>query len=49
MREQLNLADDAFLGEAPAYLQSQLIIYIGNKRALLPLIAESVALVKSHW
>ena len=49
MREQLNLGGSAFLDEAPAYLQSQLITYIGNKRALLPLIAESVALVKSHW
>lgn len=48
MREQLSLADDTFLDEASAYLQSQLITYIGNKRALLPLIAKGVALVKAR-
>lgn len=48
MSEQLNLLDGAFLGEAPAYLQSQIITYIGNKRALLPLIAKGVAVVKER-
>lgn len=40
-------ADDS-LGESRDYLQSQLITYIGNKRALLPFIGQAVEMVKAR-
>lgn len=39
MASQLALALDPLPDERPAYLTDQLVTYIGNKRALLPLIA----------
>lgn len=43
---QLNLFSTTHLNENPAYLESQLITYIGNKRALLPFIGKGLELVK---
>ena len=48
MREQLSLVSEDFMEELPEYLQSQLITYIGNKRALLPFIGKGVDIVKSR-
>jgi adenine-specific DNA-methyltransferase len=43
---QLELLQPIEMGENPAYLQEQLITYIGNKRALLPFIGEAVRKVQ---
>lgn len=44
--QQLELLKPAEMGESPAYLQEQLITYIGNKRSLLPFIGEAVRKVQ---
>ena len=44
--QQLDLLTPAEVGENPAYLQEQIITYIGNKRALLPFIGEAVRKVQ---
>lgn len=45
----MNLPDSAPpAGESPAYLQEQVITYIGNKRALLPFIGQAVAQVQAR-
>jgi adenine-specific DNA-methyltransferase len=44
--EQLELLQTTDVGENPAFLQEQIITYIGNKRSLLPFIGESVRRVQ---
>lgn len=44
--QQLELLQPAEVGENPAFLQEQLITYIGNKRSLLPFIGEAVRRVQ---
>jgi adenine-specific DNA-methyltransferase len=44
--QQLELLQPTDAGEAPEYLQEQLITYIGNKRSLLPFIGEAVRRVQ---
>ena len=44
--EQLDLLEAADMGENPAFLEEQLITYIGNKRLLLPFIGEAVRKVQ---
>nr|WP_194374859.1 DNA adenine methylase [Thiospirillum jenense] len=44
----MSLIVEDFIQESPAYLQSQLITYIGNKRALLPFIGKGVAIIKKR-
>ena len=44
--QQLDLLRPADAGETPAFLQEQLITYIGNKRSLLPFIGEAVRKVQ---
>ncbi len=44
--QQLELLRPFEAGESPAYLQEQLITYIGNKRSLLPFIGEAVRKVQ---
>ena len=44
--EQLDLLKVADMGENPAFLEEQLITYIGNKRLLLPFIGEAVRKVQ---
>ncbi len=48
MQEQLSLVSEDFTEESPEFLQSQLITYIGNKRALLPFIGQGVEAVKAR-
>lgn len=48
MQEQLSLVSEEFAEESPEFLQSQLITYIGNKRALLPFIGKGVDAVKGR-
>ncbi len=48
MGEHLYLAAEALTDESAEYLQSQLITYIGNKRALLPFIGQGMARVKQR-
>ena len=48
MQEQLGLVSEDFTEESPEFLQSQLITYIGNKRALLPFIGKGVEAVKAR-
>ncbi len=48
MQEQLSLVSEGFTEESPQYLQSQLITYLGNKRALLPFIGKGVEIVKAR-
>ena len=43
---QPELLSSAETGESPAFLQEQLITYIGNKRSLLPFIGNAVRLVQ---
>lgn len=42
------LSDEIIAEESPEFLQSQLITYIGNKRALLPFIGKGIDAVKSR-
>jgi adenine-specific DNA-methyltransferase len=42
LMEQLELLSPVAMGECPAYLQEQLITYIGNKRQLLPFIGQAI-------
>ena len=42
------VAEGAGIGEDPAFLQSQLITCLGNKRSLLDLVGEGVAVVKER-
>ena len=46
--QQLELLPPHELGEDPAFLQEQLITYIGNKRTLLPFIGEAVEKVQKR-
>ncbi len=48
MQEQLSIHSEDFTEESPDFLQTQLITYIGNKRALLPFIGKGVAAVKAR-
>jgi adenine-specific DNA-methyltransferase len=43
---QISLFEDGHAGENPEFLRSQLITYIGNKRALLPFIQKGIILAK---
>lgn len=45
---QPKLLSPAEVGESPAFLQDQLITYIGNKRALLPFIGNAVRTVQQR-
>jgi adenine-specific DNA-methyltransferase len=48
VQEQLSIHSEDFTEESPDFLQTQLITYIGNKRALLPFIGKGVAAVKAR-
>jgi len=46
LQQQLYLLPPSEIGESEAYLQEQIITYIGNKRSLLPFIGKGLDLVK---
>jgi adenine-specific DNA-methyltransferase len=48
LMDQLELLSPAVTGECPAYLQEQLITYIGNKRLLLPYIGQALEKVRKE-